>query len=91
LRYWLPECPTGSVADILPATRLGPLCANSRHPHLEIAPSLIEAHGYPELTPSLKQKVFRLTFLRRVPEAPRENNASIASHLFLEGKLGARE
>jgi len=26
-----------------------------------------------------------------VPEAPRENNASIETHLFLEGKLGAGE
>jgi len=27
----------------------------------------------------------------RVPEAPRENNASIETHLFLEGKFGAGE
>jgi hypothetical protein len=32
-----------------------------------------------------------LELRHRVPEAPRENNASIASHLFLERKLGARE
>jgi hypothetical protein len=32
-----------------------------------------------------------LELRHRVPEAPRENNASSASHLFLERKLGARE
>ena len=30
----------------------------------QIAPALIEAHGYPKLTPSLKQKVFGLNGAR---------------------------
>ena len=30
----------------------------------QIAPALIETHGYPELTPSLKQKVFGLNGAR---------------------------
>jgi predicted TIM-barrel fold metal-dependent hydrolase len=42
----------------------------------QIAPALIEAHGYPELTPSLKQKVFGLNGARvyglDVPERRRK-------------------
>jgi uncharacterized protein len=45
----------------------------------QIAPALIEAHGYPELTPSLKQKVFGLNGARvyRVdaPERRRKTEA----------------
>ena len=45
----------------------------------QIAPALIEAHGYPELTPSLKQKVFGLNGARvygvDVPERRRKTEA----------------
>jgi hypothetical protein len=45
----------------------------------QIAPSLIEAHGYPELTPSLKRKVFGLNGARvygiDVPERWRKTEA----------------
>ncbi len=44
-----------------------------------IAPELIEAHGYPELTPELKRKVFGLNGARvynvEVPEARRKTEA----------------
>ena len=43
----------------------------------QIAPALIEAHGYPELTPSLKQKVLGLNGARvygvDVPERRAKN------------------
>jgi uncharacterized protein len=45
----------------------------------QIAPELIEAHGYPELTPALKQKVFGLNGARvygiDVPERRRKTEA----------------
>ena len=45
----------------------------------QIAPELIEAHGYPELTPSLKQKVFGLNGARvygvDVPERRQKTEA----------------
>jgi hypothetical protein len=45
----------------------------------QIAPALIEAHRYPELTPSLKQKVFGLNGARvygvDVPERRRKTDA----------------
>ena len=45
----------------------------------QIAPELIEGHGYPELTPSLKQKVFGLNGARvygiDVPERRRKTEA----------------
>ena len=45
----------------------------------QIAPELIEAHGYPELTPSLKQKVFGLNGARvygiDVPERRRKTES----------------
>ena len=44
----------------------------------QIAPALIQAHGYPELTPSLKQKIFGLNGARvygDVPERRRKTEA----------------
>jgi len=47
----------------------------------QIAPALIEAHGYPELTPSLKQKVFGINGARvygvDVPERRRKTEADL--------------